>query len=85
MRGFLVGTFALVVLSAFVQRGAADNLSKGTSAAADAFRRLTDPNVAGVPLRAGVAGKTAPSSGGSTSGLASTPTPGASSPTFVTV
>lgn len=82
MRGFLVGTFALVVLSAFVQKGAAGNLSKGTGAAAAAFQRLTDPNIAGVPLRAGVGGKrTGAGGGGDHAGL----TAGAGSPTFVSV
>lgn len=53
MRGFLVGSLALIALYALLQRNAAAGVEAGGNALVSGMRRLLSPDVAGVPQRGG--------------------------------
>lgn len=53
MRGFFVGSLALIVIYTVVQKGASDKISSGGGALIGLARRALSPSVAGVPDRAG--------------------------------
>jgi hypothetical protein len=54
MRGFVVGSLALVVGYVLLQPGAAGKISTGGGLLAGGLRRLLSPTVAGIPQRGGV-------------------------------
>lgn len=51
MRGFVVGSLALIVLYVVVQPGSASKLSTGSNVLSSSFARLLSPDAAGVPQR----------------------------------
>src|SRR5882757_4629255 len=53
MRGFLVGSFALIVLYAVLQPGAAGAAAAGGNVTVSGLRRLLSADVAGIPQRKG--------------------------------
>ena len=53
MRGFLVGTLALVTLELATRRESSGRLGTGLAWAASGLQRLLSPAVAGVPNRTG--------------------------------
>jgi hypothetical protein len=55
LKGFLIGTLALVVLFRVVQPDAAGKLAAGGGVVASSMARLFSPSVAGVPQRHGSA------------------------------
>jgi hypothetical protein len=79
MRGFAVGTLALIALYALVQPNAAKAVTAGGNSFSAGLRRLLSPNVAGVPQRkAAPAGQAAGAAQGAMATVASgVPGPGA--------
>lgn len=55
MRGFLVGTLALIALEVLTRSGSADKISTGVTWADSALNRLLSPSVAAIPNRHGTA------------------------------
>jgi hypothetical protein len=53
MRGFIVGSLALIAVYAVLQKGAADRIGSGGNALVGLARRFFDASVAGVPDRSG--------------------------------
>ncbi len=73
MRGFLVGSFALIVVYVAVQPGSAAAATAGGNVLVSALRRLLSGDVAGVPQRKGAVkgkstGSTIAGAGGSLGG-----------------
>lgn len=56
VRGFVVGSLALIALYVGVQRGVAGRVEEGGNWAVAGLRRLMSPDVAGIPQRRGGAG-----------------------------
>lgn len=74
MRGFLVGSLALVVLRALVQDGSSKRVEQGSNWLTDGVRRVLSGNVAGVPKRG--AGKRAAAAAGAVGGAVKPATAG---------
>ena len=68
MRGFLVGTLALVAVYVFVQPNAANVATTGGNAIVQGLRRLLSADVAGIPQRKGGAATQTSSTGTAPSG-----------------
>lgn len=51
MRGFVIGSLALVVLYALLQPGAADRVGQGSNVLVSGMRRILSGDVAGIPQR----------------------------------